>query len=77
MVNKDKLKEVEPNDILEAVNTYSANKSIMDEATDIPVDGALLSNVDVLSALKSLYPIDAKKGIKIRASKSSTPVHWV
>lgn len=69
MVNKDKLKEVEPNDILEAVNTYSANKSIMDEATDIPVDGALLSNVDVLSALKSLYPIDAKKGIKIRASK--------
>ena len=69
MLNKDKLKEVEPNDILEAVNAYSANKSIMDEATDIPVDGALLSNEDVLSALKSLYPIDAKKGIKMPASK--------
>lgn len=69
MVNKDKLKEVEPNDILEAVNAYSANKSIMDEATDIPVDDALFSNDDVLSALKSLYPIDAKKGIKMRATK--------
>ena len=69
MVNKDKLKEVEPNDILEAVNAYSANKSIMDEATDIPVDGTLLSNDDVLSVLKSLYPIDAKKGIKMRATK--------
>ena len=69
MVNKDKLKEVEPNDILEAVNAYSADKSIMDEATDIPVDGTLLSNDDVLSVLKSLYPIDAKKGIKMRATK--------
>lgn len=69
MVNKDKLKEVEPNDILEAVSVYSANKSIMDEAIDIPVDGALLSNDDVLSALKSLYPIDAKKGIKMPVSK--------
>lgn len=69
MVNKDKLKEVEPNDILEAVNAYSANKSIMDEATDIPVDGTLLSNDDVLSVLISLYPIDAKKGIKMRATK--------
>lgn len=49
--------------------TYSANKSIMDEATDIPVDGTLLSNDDVLSVLKSLYPIDAKKGIKMRATK--------
>ena len=69
MLNKDKLKEVEPNDILEAVNAYSANKSIMDEATDIPVDSALLSNDDVLSALKILYPIDAKKGIKMPANK--------
>lgn len=69
VVNKDKMKEVEPNDILEAVNAYSANKSIMDEASDIPVDGGLLSNADVLAALKSLYPIDAKKGIKQPAVK--------
>lgn len=69
VVNKDKMKEVEPNDILEAVNAYSADKSIMDEATDIPVDAELLSNDDILAALQSLYPIDAKKGIKMPANK--------
>ena len=69
MINKDKMREVEPNDILEAVNAYSANKSIMDEATDIPVDAELLSNEDILEALKSLYPIDAKKGIRMKANK--------
>ncbi len=69
VVNKDKMKEVEPNDILEAVNAYSANKSILDEATDIPVDAELLTNKDILSALKSLYPIDSKKGIKMPANQ--------
>lgn len=69
VVNKDKMKEVEPNDILDAVNAYSANKSIMDEATDIPVDADLLLNDAILAALESLYPIDAKKGIKMPANK--------
>lgn len=69
IVNKDKMKEVEPNDILEAVNAYAANKSVMDEATNIPVDVGLLANDDVLDALKTLYPIDGKKGIRMPASK--------
>lgn len=69
VVNKDKMREVVPNDILEAVNAYSARKSILDEATDIPVDADLLSSKDILAALKSLYPIDSKKGIKMPANK--------
>lgn len=71
VVNKDKMREVEPNDILEAVNAYSANKSIMDEATDIPVDESLLENDDIIEALKTLYPIGSKKGIKMPAYKGS------
>lgn len=71
VVNKDKMCEVEPNDILEAVNAYSANKSIMDEATDIPVDEGLLANDDIVDVLKTLYPIDSKKGIKMPAYKGS------
>ena len=62
-VNKDKMQRVEAHDVLEAVNAYSANKSIVDEAKDIPVDGGLLSNADVQSALKGLYPIGSKKGV--------------
>lgn len=69
VVNKDKMRQVEPNDILEAVSAYSANKSIIDEATDIPVDSGLLSNEEVLDALKTLYPIGSKKGIKMPAYK--------
>lgn len=71
VVNKDKMREVEPNDILEAVNAYSANKSIMDEATDIPVDESLLENDNIIEALKTLYPIGSKKGIKMPAYKGS------
>ena len=71
VVNKDKMREVEPNDILEAVNAYSANKSIMDEATDIPVDESLLENDDIIEALKTLYPIGSKKGVKMPAYKGS------
>lgn len=71
VVNKDKMSEVEPNDILEAVNAYSANKSIMDEATDIPVDESLLANEAIVGVLKTLYPIDSKKGIKMPAYKGS------
>ena len=71
VVNKDKMSEVEPNDILEAVNAYSANKSIMDEATDIPVDESLLANEAIVGVLKPLYPIDSKKGIKMPAYKGS------
>lgn len=71
VVNKDKMHEVEPNDILEAVNAYSANKSIMDEATDIPADEGLLANEDIINVLKTLYPIDSKKGIKMPAYKGS------
>lgn len=66
-INKDKMQRVEPSDVLEAVNAYSANKSIIDEAKDIPADGGLLSNADVLSALKFLYPIGSKKGIVMPA----------
>lgn len=71
VVNKDKMREVEPNDILEAVNAYSANKSIIDEATDIPVDEGLLANEDIVDVLKTLYPIGSKKGIKMPAYKGS------
>ena len=71
VVNKDKMREVEPNDILEAVNAYSSNKSIMDEATDIPVDEGLLENDDIVDVLKTLYPIGSKKGIKMPAYKGS------
>lgn len=63
VVNKDKMQEVRPKDILDAVQKYSASKSIRDEATDIPVDDGLLERTDILDALKPLRPIDSKRGL--------------
>lgn len=68
-INKDKMCEVEPNNILDKVREYSASKSIMDEATDIPADGDLLVDNDILSALRPLMPIDSKKGLREKTYK--------
>lgn len=69
VLNKDKMQQVTPNDILEKVREYSANKSIKDEAAEVPVDEGLLEQTDVLDALKPLLPIDSDKGIHDPAYK--------
>lgn len=68
-INKDKMCEVKPNNILDKVKEYSASKSIMDEATDIPADRELLDNSEILNALEPLMPIDSKKGLREKAYK--------
>lgn len=41
----------------------------MDEATDIPADGDLLVDNEILSALRPLMPIDSKKGLREKTYK--------
>ena len=48
-LNKDKLQEVTPNDIMNFIRKYSSERSIMDEAKDVPADLSLL-DVDELRA---------------------------
>ncbi|MCH4155818.1 MAG: Eco57I restriction-modification methylase domain-containing protein [Muribaculaceae bacterium] len=67
LLNKNKLKEVVPEDILDAVREYSAEKSVMDEATDIPVDMLLLKDEAILKEIEGLRPIDSPKGIDVKA----------
>lgn len=43
-INNDKLSIVESTDIINAIRDYSSNKSVIDEATNIPVDLTILSN---------------------------------
>lgn len=69
VVNKDRMQLVEPCNIVDKVREYSATKSIMDEATDIPIDTSLLSNFDILNALNTLNPINSRKGIVVKANK--------
>lgn len=69
VLNKNKLQEVEPSNITDAVREYSQNRSIMDDASDIPTDNILLNDADILGVIKQIAPIDAKNGLQIKPSK--------
>lgn len=66
ILNKDKLREVVPADILDAVREYSAKKSLKDEAKEIPIDFSLFTDPAILKEIESLSPIDSSKGIEIK-----------
>lgn len=66
-ISSNGLQRVSPTDVMDAVRAYSANRSVMDEATDIPLDYTLLANETLRNAISQLNPIDASKGIEIKA----------
>lgn len=66
VLNKDRLTEATPTDIMDAVRKYSASRSVMDEATDIPEDCQLLSDLTIQGILENISPINSKKGLEIK-----------
>ncbi|MBP5673993.1 MAG: Eco57I restriction-modification methylase domain-containing protein [Victivallales bacterium] len=78
-LNKGKLHEVTPANIMDAVRNYSQNKSIRDEATDIPFDANLLEIDEIKAAIDKLKTIDDNKGFDIQPVEGDediiTPPH--
>ncbi len=68
VINKDRLRQVEPLQILDAVREYSRTKSVSDEATDIPADLSLLDNENIRAEVEKFNPIDARQGLEIKPS---------
>lgn len=69
VLNKNKLQEVTPANITDAVREYSRNRSIIDDATEIPADNVLLDDTDILKVIQGVNPIDAKNGLQIKPSE--------
>lgn len=69
VLNKNKLQEATPTNITDAVREYSRNRSIMDDATEIPADNVLLDNADILKVIQGINPIDAKNGLQIKPTE--------
>ncbi len=69
VINKGKISQVTPTNIMDAVRDYSANRTVMDEATAVPTDFKLLEDPNMLDIIKSLDPIDNKKGINIKPNE--------
>ena len=68
-VNCDKMREINPQDIIDIVRNYNADKSILDEAVGIPFDSALLEiDADLRKLIAGLKPLKGRKGLEIEPS---------
>lgn len=63
------LREVTATNIMDAVRRYDETRSILDEASALPVDPQLLDNGSIVQAIGSLRPISLNKGITEPATK--------
>jgi Eco57I restriction-modification methylase/Type III restriction enzyme, res subunit/T5orf172 domain len=64
-LNKDKLVQVNPTDILNAVREYSSNRSVLDEAKIIPLDFSLLKIDAIRIEIERQNEIGSTNGLKI------------
>ena len=68
-LNKDKLQEVTPNDILNFIRKYSSERSILDEAKDVPVDLSLLEIDELRDEIMRQQPMGTRGGLKLKPTK--------
>ena len=66
VLNKNKLQQATPTNITDAVREYSRTRSILDDASEIPVDNDLLQDDTLAAILRTIEPIDAKNGLQIK-----------
>lgn len=71
VANNGKLEKVTANNIMDEIRKYSASKTIMDEATSIPIDATLLQEDEIAKLLKNLSPINSKNGIAMKPNSGA------
>ena len=64
-MNHNKIKQVDATNILEAVSKYNNQRSVSDEVVDIPVDLALLNDVDIRKVIEAQAEFNSKQGLTI------------
>ncbi|MDK8585745.1 Eco57I restriction-modification methylase domain-containing protein [Corynebacterium kefirresidentii] len=64
-INHNKIHQVEAVNILDAVSAYNNNRSIADEAQDIPVDLGLLDNGTIRRVIEAQAEIGSRQGLSI------------
>jgi len=68
-LNKNKIVQIEPSDILDAVREYSSNRSVLEEATSIAVDLSLLDIAEIKAEIEKQGIIGSRQGIEIKGAK--------
>ena len=64
-INKNKIVEIEPKNIMDAVSEYSKEKGVMDEVNDIPVDLKLLENDEIKNVIDRQAELGSNKGLSV------------
>lgn len=68
-LNKNKIVQIEPSDILDAVREYSSSRSVLDEATSIAIDFSLLEIEAIKAEIEKQGIIGSRQGIEIKGAK--------
>lgn len=71
VLNKSLLKKVEPADIMAAISEYSKNRSVADEAKDIPVDMRLFDDPIIRFEIDRQAAISSKNGLSTKPNTGS------
>lgn len=64
VLNKNRLQKATPANITDAVRKYSRHRSILEDAAEIPADGTLLEDADILKVIRNIAPIGSKTAYK-------------
>ncbi|WP_076752695.1 Eco57I restriction-modification methylase domain-containing protein [Elizabethkingia anophelis] len=69
VLNNNKMVEIQPTDILDAVRKYSNSRSVFDEAITISIDYSLLGIEAIKAEIERQGKIGSRQGIEIKASE--------
>lgn len=65
VLNNNKIVQIKPADILDAVRKYSSNRSVFDEATTISIDYSLLDIAEIRAEIEKQSKIGSRQGLEI------------
>lgn len=68
VLNNNKIIQVQPDDILDAIRKYSSSRSVIDEATTISIDYSLLEIESIKAEIEKQGQIGSRQGIEIKPS---------
>ena len=71
VINNNKMVQIQPAQILDAVREYSSSRSVFDEATAISVDYGLLNIAEIKAEILKQSKIGARQGLEIKNTEGS------
>jgi hypothetical protein len=69
VLNNNKIIQITPTDILDAVRKYSSDRSVFDEATSISIDYSLLDIAEIKAEIEKQAKIRSRQGLEIEPSE--------